>query len=390
MQIVKKGLSILVFLLFSTILLGQNNEKVIIGDIVRLNSKVLSEERVVYIYVPESYHQSTFKYPVLYLLDAEWDFHHTTGTIAFLSGTGKIPELIVVGIVNTKRSRDLTPEAPNDTESQQFWGEIGGADNFKSFIQKELIPYIDSNYRTVDYNILRGQSFGGLFGIFDLFQTDHGFNAYVLTSPSVRWNENMFFKQIAKLDFNNYQKIKLYIGEAEFDWGDNDGISKFSALWNKYNMNQDNFQYELYEGEGHSSLVFDATNDALKFIYQNWKAPDSLMYSSDLESLKQYYSRLSAEFNYEVKVPMDQVIRLANNQLRNKNYEAGIAIARQNVELYPEQPQTYWHVGDAYYLAGRDKEALVYFEKALEKAKILNLRNLEDYEMSVSKLKKKE
>lgn len=389
MQAAKKGFSILTFLLLTAILFAQNNEKVIIGDIIRLNSKVLSEERVVHIYLPESYHESTFKYPVLYLLDAEWDFHHTTGTIEFLSGTGRIPELIVVGIVNTNRSRDLTPEAPNDTESQQFWGEIGGAVNFESFIQKELIPFIDANYRTLDYNILRGQSFGGLFGIFDLFQTDNNFNAYILTSPSVRWNENQFFKQIEQLDFLQYQNTKLYLGDAEFDWSDDNGIKEFSNLWAEYNSNPSNFHYELYEGESHSSLVFDATNDALKFIYQNWKVPDSLLNSPDLESLKKYYSKLTTEFGYEVKIPMDQVIRLANNQLRNKNYEEGIEIAKKNIELYPEQPQTYWHVGDAYTLAGRKKEALRYFEQALEKAIALNVRDIEDYKESVKSAKKK-
>lgn len=384
------NLIILLFLLLGTNLFAQNNEKVVIGDIITLNSKVLNEERALYIYLPESYHESTFEYPVLYLLDAEWDFHHTTGTVEFLSGSGKIPELIVVGIVNTNRSRDLTPEAPNDEESKQFWGEIGGAANFKSFIQSELIPFIDSNYRTVGYNIFRGQSFGGLFGVFDLFHTDKDFNAYILTSPSVRWNENIFFKEIEQLDFEKYKNTKLYIGEAEFDWGDDNGIKEFSTLWDKYNENQNNFHYKLYEGEGHSSLVFDATNDALKFIYQNWKAPDSLMNSVDLKSLEQYYSNLSKEFGYEVKVPMDQVIRLANNQLRNKNYQAGIEIAKENIKLYPEQPQAYWHVGDAYSLAGKHKEALGYFEQALGKAKALKISDLvEQYELSIKRAKDK-
>ena len=283
----------------------------------------------------------------------------------------------------------MTPEAPNDIESQQFWGEIGGANNFKSFIQTELIPYININYRTEDYAILRGQSFGGLFGMYDVFQPENNFNAYILTSPSVHRNDNMLFKQLEQFDSKNWFNTKMYIGEAEFDWGADNGINEFSTLLSKYYPNQSNYHYKLYEGEGHSSLVFDATKDGLNFVYQNWNTPDSLMNSSDLESLKKYYSNLSTEFNYKVKVPMDQVIRLANNQLRNKNYEAGIEIALQNVELYPEQPQSYWHVGDAYSLAGRDQEALRYFELALQKAKALNISQLEYYQESIKKVKEK-
>ena len=85
---------------------------------------------------------------------------------------------------------------------------------------------------------------------------------------------------------------------------------------------------------------------------------DSIMNSSDLKSLQHHYVRLSSEFGYEIKVPMDQIIRLANNQLRKKKYESGISIAKLNIELYPDQPQSYWHTGDAYFLGGNFEEAL--------------------------------
>ena len=384
------GCYILLLVLFVDHVDAQETGKVIIGDELTLFSEILDEERTIYIYLPESYLVSTFEYPVLYLLDAEWDFHHTTGTVEFLSGAGKIPELIVVGIVNTNRSRDLTPEAPNDSVSQAFWGEIGGAADFRLFIKNELIPFVDSTYRTVEYNLLRGQSFGGLFGIFDLFATDPCFNAYMLTSPSVRWNDNIFFKQMEAKDFEPNDRTKLYIGEAEFDWGDNNGIKAFSDIWNNRLSNTNYFHHKLYHGEGHSSLVFEATLDGLKFIYRNWSPHDSIMNSSQLANLTDHYSRLSDEFNYEIKVPMDQIIRLANNQLRKKNYKTGIKIAKKNVELYPDQPQAYWHLGDAYFLSGMKKESHPYFEEALRKAKALNFSDLTDYETSVNRLTKSE
>ena len=178
-----------ILLLLSLNLCAQQNDKVIIGDIVQLKSEILKEDRTLQIYLPDSYKNSTFNYPVLYLLDSEFEFHHTTGTINFMSNTGKIPETIVVGIVNANRTRDLTPEAPNDNDSRAFWGEIGGAENFRKFIQQEIIPFIGENYRTDGYNILRGQSFGALFSLFDFFKEDALFNAYIITSPTVRWNE---------------------------------------------------------------------------------------------------------------------------------------------------------------------------------------------------------
>ncbi len=382
-------LCVLLFYMSSSYLFSQDLEKVNIGDILTLNSKVLNEDRSIYVYLPDSYNESTFNYPVLYLLDAEYEFHHTTGTISFLSGTGKIPEVIVVGIVNTNRSRDLTPEAPNDKESKAFWGEIGGADKFRRFLKEELIPLIDNTYRTTNYRLIRGQSFGGLFGIYDFLLEDKIFNAYIITSPSVGWNENSLFKKLVQTDFNDKKYIKVYIGEAEFDWGGNMEIKKFSESMKEKIDNDKYFKYEFFMNEGHYSLVFGATQNGLKFIYNYWMPSDSIMNSSDLKSLQHHYVRLSSEFGYEIKVPMDQIIRLANNQLRKKKYESGISIAKLNIELYPDQPQSYWHTGDAYFLGGNFEEALEYFEQALLKAKALKIQDLEIYKSSITRAEEK-
>ena len=86
---------------------------------------------------------------------------------------------------------------------------------------------------------------------------------------------------------------------------------------------------------------------------------------------------------------MDQVIRLVNNHLREQNFESAIAISKRNIELYPEQPQSYLHTGDAYSFAGNYEKALEYFNQALIKAIALKIVNLEEYETSINKAKKK-
>ena len=377
------------FCISSSQLFSQPIDKVSIGDVLTLNSEILNEDRSIYVNLPESYTESTFRYPVLYLLDAEYEFHHTTGTISFLSGTGKIPEVIVVGIVNTNRSRDLTPEAPNDEESKAFWGEIGGADTFRRFIKEELIPFIDNTYRTIDYRLVRGQSFGGLFGIYDVLREDPIFDAYITTSPSVTWNENSLFKQLTQTDFTDKKFTKVYIGEAEFDWGGNTRIKDFSESMQEKINDDTYFKYDFFPGEGHYSLVFDATQKGLKFIYKNWMPSDSVMNSSDLSNLQRHYAKLTSEFGYQIDVPMDQIIRLANNQLRKKQYESGISIAKRNIELYPDQPQSYWHTGDAYYLGGNYEMALEYFKMALVKAEALKVKDLEPFKSSIRQTEEK-
>jgi enterochelin esterase-like enzyme len=85
-----------------------------IGEQVMLHSQVLQEDRPLMVYLPESYSVSTFRYPVLFLLDAEGDFLHTVGIVEFLSGTDQIPEVILVGIPNTL---PMTPKAQSSGAS---------------------------------------------------------------------------------------------------------------------------------------------------------------------------------------------------------------------------------------------------------------------------------
>src|SRR5688572_31874686 len=86
-----------------------------IGERMSMRSAVLGEERRYSVYLPESYRDAKYAprhYPVMYLLDGDSSFHFATGIVHFMSagltGSIQIPELIVVAIPNTDRTRDLT------------------------------------------------------------------------------------------------------------------------------------------------------------------------------------------------------------------------------------------------------------------------------------------
>ena len=117
-----------------------------------LPSKILGEQRELLVRLPNNYHQNTdLSYPVLYLLDGQRNFNHTAGTLDFLNQDGKAQEMIIIAIKNTHRARDYTPTYD---ENYNPWGISGGADNFLDFIEKELIPYVNNNYRTNNFKVL--------------------------------------------------------------------------------------------------------------------------------------------------------------------------------------------------------------------------------------------
>src|SRR6267154_1589493 len=77
------------------------------GERSTLHSKILGEDRTVFISVPVSYTRGTQRYPVLYLTDAQWQFDQSRTSAVFLARNDFIPEIIIVGVANSDRTRDL-------------------------------------------------------------------------------------------------------------------------------------------------------------------------------------------------------------------------------------------------------------------------------------------
>ncbi len=141
--------------------------------------------------LPDNYSLNEQKYPVLYVLDGDIAFGMAASIARYLQIGDNIPELIIVGIgygsidksAGEKRKRDYRPTSAN------------GAENFLSFFEEELIPHIDSNYRTVPGDrTINGYSIGGLFALYSLFTKPEIFSRYILGSPSLSWDEYSIFK----------------------------------------------------------------------------------------------------------------------------------------------------------------------------------------------------
>src|SRR5512133_1407500 len=133
-----------------------------------IHSNVLNEDRVVWVRMPAAAQGKKDSYPVLYMTDAGSNVNEIGGTIDFLADSNFMPPLIVVAISNTDRVRDLTPshaDVKHSDGSVEAVPTSGGADKFRDFIQKELVPEIEKRYATYSYRIFAGHSLGGLFAI---------------------------------------------------------------------------------------------------------------------------------------------------------------------------------------------------------------------------------
>jgi tetratricopeptide (TPR) repeat protein len=157
---------------------SQDGSPLSIGTLRKMHSEILKEDRTLSVRVPPDYERSRLSYPVIYLLygdQTEGYFAETVSSLERLEGGAEIPDFIVVGIHNSDRYGDLLPV--------HFTGRPGGADAFLEFLEKELMPFIESKYRTKPYRLLVGPQAGGPFGLYALACRPALFNAMILENP---------------------------------------------------------------------------------------------------------------------------------------------------------------------------------------------------------------
>jgi predicted alpha/beta superfamily hydrolase len=155
-----------------------------------IQSAALGEARLINVHTPAQYVASpAARLPVLYMPDGglDEDFPHVVSTVDSLVAAGRIRPVIVVGIPNTERRRDLTgpTRVPSDSAVAP---RVGGSVTFRRFVRDELIPEIERRYRTTPERAIVGESLAGLF-VVETFLLEPGlFTHYVALDPSVWWN----------------------------------------------------------------------------------------------------------------------------------------------------------------------------------------------------------
>jgi hypothetical protein len=186
-----------------------------VGERFVLHSKILKEDRPYLVYLPPSYESRKFlpqKYPVLYLLDGDSHLPWASGVVYFMSAginfNYQVPEMIIVAIRDTDRTRDLTPtHSAQDINGKDAPGfaSSGGGDNFLDFLQEELIPHIETEYRTQPYRILVGHSLGGLLALHALESRPQLFQAYVAMDPSIWWDDHVLTRRAEAMKTNAFR-----------------------------------------------------------------------------------------------------------------------------------------------------------------------------------------
>lgn len=251
-----------------------NSQPLVIGKIMKMPSAILNEERILNIYLPYDY-DSTKKYPVLYLLDGSIneDFLHITGLFQFFNLQFQMPQTIIVGIANIDRKRDFTYET-NIPELKKEYPTVGHSAKFIQCIEKEIIPFIEKNFKTDSTKSLLGQSLGGLLASEILLTKAELFTHYFIISPSLWWDDESLLKKATTL-YNNQPNTKRFVyiavGKGEGKIMMNGASGLYQAL-RKANKSNSVLHLNIMKAENHATILHRSIYDGLLLLYP-YKAP---------------------------------------------------------------------------------------------------------------------
>lgn len=361
--------------------IAQEKNKVYVGDIDTLVSKKLNETRRFLVHLPPIYYHTWFqpaKYPVLYVLDGESHFTYLSGMLDYLSLCGKIPPMIVIGITNTNRNRDLTPtRATKDEEGkEEDWLKYSGGNAvFLSYIKDELVPLIDSKYRTNGYKIFIGHSYGGITAINTLLTMPEVFNAYISIDPSMSWDDNILVKKFANrilkpgLDKNMLYLAKAnnlgFIKKTDTSYSHIEAINQTISDLETKNRSGLKWKSKYYENESHGSSPINATYDGLKFIFEGYDMTDILTNKNFVE-LKKEFDNFSNRIGFNFFMEEYTLNEYAWYLLKNKEYEKAFQYFQYNAANFPKSPSAMESMANYYKERGDKKNAILYYEKCLK------------------------
>lgn len=360
-------------------IIAQNSTSYSIGKTYKIHSKILKENRSYILELPSSYETSKKNYPLLVLLDGEVSYHSHSGILKHMTDGRQIPEMIIVAINNVDRNRDYTPTKYltnlNGSSAVENHKTTGGSQKFLQFIEKELLPEIEKNYRTSVFKTLVGISHGGLLVGSAFLSKETTFNGFVSMDPSFWWDNQQVVKQLQQTELNQIKNKRFYLSTADkfenfdriphvFKANINSHELFNSTLKNK-GFSPSNVTLEYFKEENHWTVALMSLYHGMQFIYKDLKMKNAQ--DSTLEEIITYYK---TNYNGGFLPPENEINTIGYFHLKNDPKKA-LPFFKLNAKNYPNSSNVFDSLAEAYLALADKKNALKYYKESLR----LNPRN---------------
>ena len=362
------------------------------------------------VHLPKDYDVASGKYPVLYLLDIEQDFIFGSAVADFLSGNDRIPGLIVVDIFLGKAS--------------------GPPPALIVFLENELFPFVDKNYRVEPCRVLYGHSARSFAALYVFLNKPDLFYGYIcaglgLTSPP--WTTAIDLVMLSETKISEMKSLKksLYFvlgNEQPFF----PGVRKFMDILTARAPKDLDWNYENMPDDDHFSNKLKTLYHGLEFVFKGWSLPVEIAKAGP-EAIQSHYKGLSDRLGFLTGIPRGAVYRAVMNWLAYQNQvDLALAVVKGLKEKYsfdcgvkegdfifgagsamnsskfedaikiysyicnenPESPAGFNGLGEVYEKMSKPEQALVNYDKAVRLAQAKNDPSLKKYQGNLDRVKK--
>jgi len=330
-----------------------------------ISSQLLGEDRELKILLPRGYSQDDDKaYPVIYVFDGDYLFETVAGNVDYYAYWEDIPESIVVGINQVEsRSEDLMYSEQNSLPVES------GADFFE-FVGKELIPFIENNYKTEQFRVAVGHGETANFINYYLVRNNPVFNAYVAVSPDLAADMKGYLEE--RLNAVE-EKIFYYLAVSDNDISHimDDAKALDKTLKSIENSNL-LYTFSEYSGPSHYAMPAHAVPKALEsifFVYQpiskeEYNQSILKLETSPVEYLEQKYDEIKTLFGIEKKILINDFKAIAAAIKKKEKWEYYKDLSKLAKSNYPETVLPSYYLGLYQENIGESKRAMKTFQSA--------------------------
>lgn len=333
-----KNFGLTVLILISSSLIAQDD--VIIGKYRKFDSAILGGEVTCLEHLPDGYETSGKTYPVLFSMNGQITslFANDAANLDNLSGD-RIPDMILIAISNTGAAGKYW-SCPDDS------GFVKGGEDFSAFLQDELIPQVDKNYRTNGYRILAGQSNTGLFVMYNFLYHPGLFNGYIVASPMFGWCPDFFLNKTNSFITDHPEINKsLYISYGELDYVQ--VINYIGEFEEALKQSPDHLMWKVERISNAGHVPFSTLNNALLFFFSGCTL-NAEMKKWPIPLIQSHFDVLSKEYGFEVIPKSGALLDLVYDLAEAQKKDQAIEFCKYLISLYPDNEQA--------------KKALIQFE----------------------------
>jgi hypothetical protein len=366
-------------------------EVITIGEKRSFYSAILSEEKEIFISLPHKYNERVHKYPIIYVLEAEFLFEPAVTIAKMMAARSKMPQSIIVGLANTvyEKRHEL---------AYKRWNGI--PEKYIQFFNEELIPHIEKNYRANFHRTIIGLSPSNGF-LFEAFlESPDLFEGYIALSAHLEWErvkgKILIDELLSKSKNQSYTNKSFYLGRAESDFGTykgseeafTDGLNKLRKLKNS----RVKYKIDIIDESEHYLMSLEGIQSGFETIYPNsiWKNPGWLGWDKTADYAQDYYKsyfdELTRIYGFDIFPVEDShahgfsLFGKALTAYKWGTNKQVIDLLELGINYYPKSANMHMMLAEAYKKENKLEEAIKMGRLAIQFAKMYHPNKLAAFE----------